>query len=44
VLKEDEALRKDRLASTCTDIILGHVADQKESEDLLEELNLVVIK
>jgi hypothetical protein len=44
VLKEDEALRKNRLASTCADIVLGHVADQEESEDLLKELNLIVIK
>jgi hypothetical protein len=44
VLIEDEALREDRLASTWADIVLGHVADQKESEDLLEEFNLIVIK
>jgi len=44
VLKEDEALREDRLACTRADIVFWHIADQKESEDLLEELDLIVIK
>ena len=44
MLKEDEALREDRLARTSTDIVLWHVADQKKSENLLEKLDLIVIK
>jgi hypothetical protein len=44
VLEENEALRKDGLACTLTNVVLRHVTNKQEAENLLKYLYVLIIK